>query len=288
MLKILKLLRIKQYIKNIFIFLPMFFSLNLFNSVVFFKTFLGFILFSLVASSIYILNDIKDINEDKIHPVKKNRPIASGEISLLVAIGLMMIMFFIGIIGAYFLNYNFFLILFAYFLMNVLYSLKLKHIAILDIFIISSGFVLRVFAGGFIGNIYCTNWIIIMTFLLALFIAFAKRRDDILLSNGGTFTRKNIDGYNLDFVNTALGIMAAITIVAYLQYTTMAETVIRFNSNYVYLTTVFVLFGFLRYLQITLVENNSGNPSDLIYKDKFLIFTILGWIVSFLYIAYLK
>lgn len=286
MVAFFQLIRIKQYVKNVFIFLPLFFSLNLFNIHLLFNTFLGFVLFSLTASSIYILNDLNDIEEDKVHPSKKMRPIASGTVNINFAIALMVMLFLIGILGAYFLNFNFFLILFTYFLVNVAYSLKLKHIAILDIFIIASGFVLRVFAGGAIGNIHCTNWIIIMTFLLALFIGLAKRRDDILLNNNGISTRKNIDGYNLDFINASMAIMSAITIVAYVQYTLSPETINRFNSSYVYITTVFVLLGFLRYLQIALVENNSGSPSELVLKDKFLILTVVGWIVSFLFIVY--
>lgn len=286
MLKILDLIRVKQYIKNIFIFLPMFFSLNLFDVNLLIKTSIGFALFSMVASSIYILNDIKDIKEDKTHPIKQKRPIASGEIGFKFAILLMLNLLLVGLVGAYFLNLKFFIILSIYFLMNLAYSLKLKHIAILDIFIVSLGFVLRLFAGGAIGNIYCTNWIIIMTFLLALFIALAKRRDDILLNNAGLSTRKNIDGYNLDFVNASLGIITTITLMAYIQYSISIETINRFHSTYVYLTTIFVLLGFLRYLQITLVENNSGSPSDLVLKDKFLILTILSWVISFLLIAY--
>jgi len=286
MFEILKLMRTKQYVKNLFMFLPLFFSLNLFNFGLFFKTFLGFILFSITASSIYILNDINDINEDKNHPDKKERPIASGKISLSKAKLIMIFLLLVGLTGSFLLNLNFFFILIFYFLMNIAYSLKLKHIAIVDIFIIATGFVLRVFAGGVIGEITCSKWIILMTFLLALFIGLAKRRNDILLAVKGLTIRKNIDGYNLDFINSSIIIMGAITIVAYIQYTVSKEVINQFGTDYIYLTTFFVLLGFLRYLQITLVENNSGSPSELLVKDKFLIFSILGWMLSFLFIVY--
>jgi len=286
MFEILKLMRVKQYLKNIFLFLPLFFSFNLFNIELFLKTCIGFVLFSIVASSIYILNDLVDINEDLNHPQKKERPIASGKINLKTAKALSVVLFLVGITGAFLLNHYFFVILMIYYLINVAYSLKLKHITIVDVFIIATGFVLRVFAGGAIGNIFCSRWIIIMTFLLALFIGFAKRRDDILLTRNGLTTRKNIDGYNLDFINTSMGIMTAIIIVAYIQYTVAPETINRYSSDYVYLTTFFVLLGFLRYLQITLVENHSGNPTEIVLTDRFLIFSIIGWISSFMLVAY--
>lgn len=193
--EILKLLRPHQYIKNLFVFAPLFFSFNfVLNDVI--NTFIVFILFSLIASSIYVLNDYMDIEEDKQHPKKKFRPLASGKVSKNSAKILFLLLSVISLISAYFLNTNLFLVLIIYFILNVAYSLKLKHITIVDIFIIATGFVLRLFAGASVIENQLSMWIIIMTFLLALFLAVAKRRDNVVLASQGKETRKNIDGYN--------------------------------------------------------------------------------------------
>jgi 4-hydroxybenzoate polyprenyltransferase len=168
-----------------------------------------------------------------------------------------------------------------YFLLNLAYSVRLKHIPIVDIFFIATGFVLRVFAGAFATNIPPSMWIIIMTFLLALFMALAKRRDDVLLTSQGRATRKNIDGYNLEFVNAAMSVMSAVIIGSYIQYTVSEEVVQRLGTHYLYLTSVFVILGIMRYMQITFVQGASGSPTTIFLKDRFLQLTILLWLLSF-------
>lgn len=282
----LKLLRPHQYLKNLFIFTPIIFGLQISNLELLGKSFIAFIAFSLVASSIYIFNDIKDLEEDKKHPSKKTRPITSGIISIKNGIITMIVLFMTGIGLAFFLNLDFLYILLCYFCMNLLYSLWLKHISIVDISIIATGFVLRVFAGSIVVDIFASEWIIIMTFLLALFLALAKRRDDVLLTTTGEQTRKSIDGYNLEFINASMIIMASIIIVAYIMYTLSPITIEKFSKNELYLTTFFVITGLIRYMQVTFVENNSGSPTNILIKDRFLQLTILLWFTSFIIIIY--
>lgn len=281
---IIKLLRPYQYVKNIFVFAPLFFSFNfVLDDVI--NTFIVFILFSLIASSIYVLNDYMDIEEDKQHPKKKFRPLASGKVSKNSAKILFLLLSVISLISAYFLNTNLFLVLIIYFILNVAYSLKLKHITIVDIFIIATGFVLRLFAGASVTENQLSMWIIILTFLLALFLAVAKRRDDVVLASQGKETRKNIDGYNLEFVNAVMVFMSGVIVVAYILYTVSEEVIRRLNSEYLYLTSFFVILGIMRYMQITFVEQNSGSPTKLILKDRFLQITIFLWLVSFFVIV---
>lgn len=289
MKNLLSLLRIKQYVKNLFIFLPAFFGLRFFDIETLLKDTVAFISFSLIASSIYVLNDILDVESDKKHPTKKNRPIASGKISTKKAIIIMIVLLIAGVGVALTLqNITILYFIGAYLAINILYVFWIKHIGVIDIFAIASGYVIRVLIGGAAGDIHINPWIIIMTFLLALFLGFAKRRDDVLImQNTGKVMRKSINGYNLQFVDSALFITSAITIVAYLMYTISAETIARYNTGDIYVTTLFVLLGILRYLQITIALEKSGSPTEMLYKDRVLQFSILGWIVSFLIILYL-
>jgi len=241
----------------------------------------AFVLFSMVASSIYILNDYMDIEEDKQHPKKQNRPLASGKVSANKAKILMVLLSLSALSIAYAFNEMLFCVLLIYFVLNITYSLKLKHITIIDIFIIAIGFVLRLFAGASVIDNQLSMWIIIMTFLLALFLAIAKRRDDILLANQGKETRKNIDGYNLEFVNAVMVFMSGVIVVAYILYTVSDDVIARFGTHYLFLTTFFVILGIMRYMQLTFVEQNSGNPTKIVLKDRFLQSAILLWLISF-------
>lgn len=279
--EIIKLLRVQHYIKNLFIFLPLLFSLSLADIKDIRDTFVVFVLFSLLASSVYIFNDLLDINEDRAHPTKKNRPLASGSVSKKSAVLLILALSSTSLVISFLLNTTLFGVLLLYFILNIFYSIKLKHIAILDIFIIASGFVLRLFAGSSVADIHLSMWIISMTFLLALFLALAKRRDDVLLSLDGQQTRKNIDGYNLEFVNASMVLMAGVVIVSYIMYTISPAVTARLGTEYLYLTSFFVILGILRYMQITFVEENSGSPTKVVIKDTFLKLTIFFWLISF-------
>lgn len=276
----IKLLRPASYIKNLFIFAPLVFSFNL-SASLYINAAVIFIMFSLIASSIYIFNDLQDVNEDKAHPTKCKRPLASGAIKTRSAKFLFVLLSTIVLLSSYFFNFELFKILCVYFFMNIAYSIKLKHIPIIDISIIATGFVLRIFAGNTILDSPLSMWIIIMTFVLALFLGIAKRRDDVLLSLEGKKTRKNIDGYNLEFVNVLMGLMSGVIIVAYISYTVSPDITSKFKTDYLYLTSFFVILGIMRYMQITFVLQDSGNPVKIVLKDRFLQISIILWLLSF-------
>ncbi len=287
----IKLLRPKDWAKNAFLFLPVFFAGDLFSIAKLKLLLIGFISFSFTASTIYILNDYRDIEDDRKHPVKSKRPLAAGKVkpgaALLIACVLLISAFTIAYVNSH--NYHFILILAVYFLMNLGYSMGLKNVSILDIMIIAAGFVLRLKAGGYIAEVEVSPWLTLMVLLLSLFMAIAKRRDDILLKlETGTDMRRSVKGYNLDFLNTLLSLFSAIITVTYIMYTLSPRTYERLQSFHLYYTSIFVIAGLMRYLQISLVLNKAGSPTELLYKDFFLQSTIALWMASFYMILYLK
>ena len=285
---IFTIIRPKQYIKNIFILLPLFFAGQITNTELLVNALVAFVAFSLSASAVYILNDYKDIKEDRKHPKKKFRPLASGSISKNIALSLMIILLIIGFTLMATISTKALVILSIYVILNIGYSLKLKRIALLDVTIIAIGFVLRLFVGSFAYEIPLKIWIVIMTFLLALFMALAKRRDDVLIFiKSGSKMRKSIDGYNMQLIDGAMLVMASIVIVSYILYTTSQEIIEKFQSENLYLTTLFVIFGVMRYLQLTIVEKNSGSPTEIILKDTIMQINLVLWISSFVWIIYL-
>jgi 4-hydroxybenzoate polyprenyltransferase len=248
----------------------------------------AFISFSLAASAIYIYNDYNDIDDDKLHPKKKYRPLASGAITISQAIALIGLLISSAFLIAFTFTPEAIPILAAYILMNILYCVWLKHVAIIDITIIAVGFVLRLFIGSAVTDTPLSMWIVVMTFMLALFMALAKRRDDVLIFNlTGKKMRKVVDGYNIDFLNMSMAIIASVIIVAYTIYTTTAAAIARVGSQHLYITTIFVVIGIMRYLQITFVLEESGSPTHILLKDRFLQITLLGWIATFGWLLYL-
>lgn len=283
----LKLIRINHWIKNLYVFAPIFFSGQIANSEKLLQSLYAFFIFSFAASSIYILNDILDVEDDKAHPEKKDRPIASGKVSKSAAYILFLLLLSASLTGAFFVNIQLLLIIIGYVSLNIFYSLKLKQIAILDVTIIAVGFVLRVFAGGESSGILVSHWLIIMTFLISLFLALAKRRDDLIIEDEtGTVMRKSIKGYNKEFIQSAISILCGALIVSYILYVTSAEVVSRFNNKNIYYSTLFVILGILRYLQLSMVKNKSGSPTKIMYKDLFTQLVIAGWILFFIVYIY--
>jgi len=286
-----KLLRPKHWAKNLFLFIPSFFAGQFFSSSRMGELITGFFAFCCFASSVYIINDCRDIAEDRRHPVKSRRPLASGEVKKSFAIALSIGLLILGTALAYIAdpNFKFLFIAGIYFFMNLTYSLGMKNIAILDILILSTGFVLRAKGGAILARVDISEWLVIMTFLLALFLAIAKRRDDLLLKGTtGTDMRKSMSGYNQGFLDTMLGLFSAIIIVAYINYTVSPETIIRLGTYRLYYTSLFVIAGVMRYLQITFVLKKSGSPTEILFKDFFIQVTIILWVISFFVILYLK
>lgn len=288
---ILRLTRPKQWIKNMFVFIPMFFGGELFDLHSVWLAVLTFFAFSLVASSIYCYNDIVDVDADRHHPVKCLRPIASGEVSIRLGYILMTLTFCLGMgillmLPPEVMSPVMAVIVF-YYVLNLAYCSKLKQFAILDVCIVAFGFVLRILAGGFACELALSNWIVIMTFLLTLFMSFAKRRDDVLRMNStGEAPRKNTVRYNLTFINQAITITASVTLVCYIMYCVSPEVSERFDTPYLYLTFVFVLLGLLRYIQIAVVDEKSGDPTKIILHDHFSQIIVVAWILSFLLMIY--
>lgn len=283
----LQLMRIHQWVKNFFIFLPLFFSFKMDHIPLLIADLWAFVGFCVIASSIYIINDWNDIAADRLHPEKRNRPLASGAINKkeaslmilsLVAVGVSVYIFVLG-------NYIALALLVSYFILNIFYSLRLKHIPVIDISIVAIGFVIRIFIGGVVTDTPLSRWIVVMTFLLAIFLALGKRRDDVVIyERTGDKVRKNVDGYNIPFLNVAIVVVAAVMMVAYIMYTISQEVTER-NGDNLYLTSFFVFVGLFRYLQIIFVEERSGNPTLIFLKDNFIRIIIILWIISFFVIT---
>ncbi|MFV0146885.1 UbiA prenyltransferase family protein [Empedobacter falsenii] len=282
----LKLMRVNQWVKNLFVFLPLFFSGNLFNIDLLIESFYGFLIFSFVASSIYIINDYVDIEKDKKHPEKKNRPLASGKISKQNAF----ILFLVLLVLTCFLLWTFGTLQVAilvgiYFLMNIAYSFKLKQVAILDVMIIAFGFLLRVFVGGYMTGILVSDWTILLVFDLALILALGKRRGELVNAELEGVTRKSLDGYNLNFLNSALAITCTVAVICYMMFILSPETQSKFH-HYIIYTFVFVFAAVLRYLQQTFVYAKTESPTKLIFKDHFIQLLIVMWGISYVLLIY--
>ena len=285
----LKLLRPKDWAKNLFLYLPLFFSGDVFNLIKLFDVFEGFVAFCCIASSIYIINDYADIENDRMHPEKRNRPLASGKAKPTIALAISAFLIISGFLIAYHQGNRFFSLVGIYFSLNIAYSFGLKNIPILDIIIIAIGFSLRIRSGGAIAAVEVTIWMNIMVFLLALFMAIGKRRDDVLLTlSSGVNMRKAIEGYTLDFLNTLLALISAVMIVSYFMYTVSDRVIERHETNRLYLTSLFVMAGIMRYLQIIYVNADSGSPTKILYKDRFIQISLLLWMISFYVILYIK
>jgi 4-hydroxybenzoate polyprenyltransferase len=283
----IRLARPQHYIKNGLLFLPLFFGYQLTNISSLIYVFLACVSFSFAASSQYVLNDIRDSKEDSRHPIKSERPIACGKIRHVHAYFFCFVLALASLlIGIVLLNLSFVMTLGAYFVLNICYSYYLKHIAIVDIVCITISYVLRVLAGALVIGIAPSHWIILMTFLLALFIVLAKRRDDLIFAMSGQNTRKCIEHYNFEFVSGAMMIMASVTIVSYILYTLSPEVIEKHGTNNLYITTFWVIIGFLRYMQLTFVYEKSGDPIVIILKDTFLQMVIFLWILTFAILLY--
>jgi 4-hydroxybenzoate polyprenyltransferase len=283
----LRLLRPQQWVKNFFVLLPSFFAGRVLDYTIYRELLLAFVSFSLVSSAVYILNDYNDIDHDRMHPVKRYRPLADGSANKNVSFVLMILLFAVGVGVSFLLDRGFLWMLMLYIVINIAYTFGLKHISIVDIFLVSAGFLIRVYAGGFAASIPVSHWLALMIMLLALFLTLAKRRDDLVNTNvDGTIMRKSSRKYNMVFVNSCLVLFAGIIIVSYIMYTVSAEVVDRFNSEWLYATVIFVIAGLMRYLQITFVEERTGNPSQILVTDGFIITCILGWIMMFYIIIY--
>lgn len=286
---ILKLIRVHHWIKNIAVLLPTFFAgeaLNVLTDNRIIELIYLFIAFCVTSSIIYVINDSVDAGKDKLHPTKCKRPIASGFFSKRDGLIIVAVLLVIDIFLFLILEDSKWFVL-AYFALNIAYSFKLKNIAIVDVTCISLGFLLRILAGGVAAMVVVSQWMIIIVFLLSISIAFAKRRDDLIIKKDGEELRKSQAGYNLAFIDAAKGISFSVTLVCYIMYSISDDVVARIGSDYVYSTSLFVFLGIIRYLQISIVRNNSGSPIKVLSKDLFMQFIIVSWVLLFSFLIYI-
>ncbi len=281
------LLRPAQWLKNLLLLAPVFFAGQAFRYDAWIPLLIGITVFCLTASSIYILNDYFDAELDRQHPLKRNRPLASGAVSVRPAIALAIFLMAVSFTIALWLNDSFAILIAFYALINLAYSYKLKHIPILDISLLSSGFIIRILAGGWLTDVAVSKWILIMTFLSSLFIGLAKRRDDLVQEGvSGKTVRPAMDGYNAEFLQSAMSICASVLIVAYILFTVIDDPSKKIHQENLYFTAVFVILSVLRYLQLCLVEKKSGNPVKVFSSDYFLQLNLLLWLISFAWLLY--
>lgn len=291
MKNIIRLTRPSHWVKNMFVFLPLFFGGAFTDICLLADTVLAFLAYSFAASAIYCYNDIIDVEDDRRHSVKCHRPIASGAVSVSAAyviMGVMIVLSAAMVIAVGSRSGALAIVIAIYFLMDIAYCRLLKRFAIVDVIILSVGFVLRVLAGSMATGIIPSQWLVLMTFLLTLLLALAKRRDDVLLmSRTGEAPRHNTHRYNMTFINQSITVTAAVTLVCYIMYTLSPEVTARIHFPYLYLTTIFVIAGLMRYMQLTAVDERSGDPTRLLLEDRFLQVIIALWAFSFFVIIYL-
>lgn len=286
---LLKTMRPRQWTKNVFVFAALVFDRQLTNPAAVWRTFLGFVLFCLLSSIVYIINDVADVQADRMHPVKRNRPVASGVLPANVAIATAVLLLLIVIPLSYLLSPQFALIALAYFLINLAYSHWFKHVPVIDVMFIAAGFVLRVGAGVTLIVVErFSPWLYVVTTLFALYIGFGKRRAELVLLNDGSNSpspRRVLDGYTIPFLDQIIMIVSSTTIVAYSLYTFSAPNLP--DSHVMMLTIPFVLYGIFRYLYLIQVKGEGGAPEDLLLSDRPLQAAILLWGLSVLAIFYI-
>jgi len=280
-------LRPRQWVKNVFLFVGLVFSQNLFQIDLFIKVCEGFLVFCLAASSIYVFNDIHDRESDRRHPEKYRRPLAQGSLLVSEAYMVSMVLAAVALMLAFMMDRTFLLILLAYFVLNLAYSLKIKQVVILDIMFIASGFVLRILAGTTLAEVNPSDWLVICTITLSLFLGFSKRRNELVLmgENAGT-QRKVLKEYSIHFLDQMISMVTACTVMSYILYTVSPETVGRFETKNLMFSIPFALFGVFRYLYLIYLKKKMGDPIDLILKDFPFLLNILLWISAVMIIIY--
>lgn len=280
--EILVSMRPKQWYKNLVIFIGIAFSLNLFNFNLWITVISAFIIFCLLSGSIYLINDVLDIENDRKHPKKCKRPLPSGELKPYQAILSAVLFIIISLIWSYLINVPFLLTAISYFILIMVYSLFLKHFIIVDILIISSGFVLRAIAGALAIDVMVSAWLIICTFLLALFLALSKRRQELaLLGEDAGKHRQSLEGYSTNMMDQMIVITTSILIMSYSLYT-------FFSGNMLLMITIpFAFYGIFRYLLLIHSENMGGEP-EMLFKDKGMLSSIILWVIIVVVVLYLK
>jgi len=286
---LLKAMRPAQWTKNFFVFAAIIFAQRFFDLLFLVKASKAFILFCLLSGGLYIFNDLRDRNEDRSHPKKSQRPIARGEISLTEGLAAFIALSTVSLVAAFFLHRTFFLVVCIYFFLQLGYSLKLKQVVILDIFVIAAGFVIRVIAGAVVIDVPISSWLLICASLLSLFLAMSKRRHElVLLENRAIEHRPILKEYSAYLLDQMMAVVTASTLIAYCLYTISEETVAKFGTRNLVWTSGFVLYGIFRYLYLVHQKGKGGSPEEIVLQDKPLLLNIILWIGAILFILYLR
>ena len=288
LLAAIKLIRPKQWLKNGFVFAPLVFAKELFQPEPVLLTFRTFAMFCLTASMVYIINDSIDVEADRAHPKKKNRPLAAGTISIPAAYGIFAVLLVLDVFLAIGMPDKFLLLLGTYFLMNLAYTFKLKEVFLLDVFIIAAGFMLRVLGGAYAISVYVSSWLILCTLFISLFLGFAKRRGEIaaMQAAGAMSERKVLQHYRFAVLDQFLTITAAGTVISYALYTVAPRTVTVFGTDKLIYTTVFVMYGVFRYMHLIHTTEAVENPAAVVTTDFPIIANVLLWVASCVVLIY--
>lgn len=283
-----KTMRPHQWIKNIFVLAPVFFAKDFFRAELLLRAAGAFVTFCFLASAIYTINDLADVEADRAHPVKRNRPIASGRFPIPAARVLAVVLVVGSLTGAFLLGpIEFFATAAAYFVLNLAYSFGLKKIAYLDVGCIAAGFVLRVMGGGFAVHIQVSWYLFACTALLALFLGFGKRRHELAhAAHTGKKTRSSLRAYSPRALTVALGLTATATVITYAAYTIDPATVEQFNSRWLWLTTPFTIFGVIRFLQLMAGRPKAESPTQEMLRDTVFVINLIVWALVAFVIVY--
>lgn len=285
----LRLIRVQSWIKNLFLVAPLIFSFNLFNTDLYGKLLAAFLAFCFLSSTVYVFNDLIDMESDKLHPRKKNRPLPSGKVNRQAAVfaGVACIVL-AAVLSMVVDSRAFIYALLCYLAINIAYILKLKQLSLVDCFCIACGFVIRVLAGCYAIDVIPSDWIIVVTFFLALFLAFNKRKSElVLLDKNSQHHRIALSGYSIKTLDVYIYLCAAICITAYLMYTLTSNSIPVNLHNPLKYSAFFVVFGLFRYIQINDVEKaEDGDPTVVFYKDRYLQIAILLWAAYTSYVIY--
>ena len=283
----LKLMRLHQWIKNLILFAALLFGKKLMDPTLLGKNILAFLLFSLVASGQYVLNDYLDRKEDSLHPEKKHRPIASGKINANVALTITAGLLPAALLGSYLLDPMFFFLTAFYLGFNILYSKYLKHLVILDVMSISIGFVIRAIAGAVVVGVHFSSWLILCTFMLSLFWGFSKRSGELTILEGGAGKhRKILEEYSVSFLDLMLGIVASMTLMSYLMYSISPYAVENLGTDKLVYTVPLVVYAIFRSLYIVYIKNMGHNPTKAILTDMSVLVAGIIWVVMIILLAY--
>lgn len=282
----IRILRLSDWLKNIFVFVPLVFSKHLFHTDYILTVASGFIAFSIASGMVYVFNDIIDADRDRLHPLKKDRPVASGELNKSRAAFLLFVLFIIVLLFTILLNNKFILIIWTYILINLLYTLYLKKIVIADIFSIASGFLLRVVSGAVIIDVDLSNWLILTTIFLSLFLAVMKRRVEFASIPDPSIQRVVLKDYSLPFIDMIAAVTSTCVVISYAFYSVAERTIKAFGSDEFVFTTLFVIFGIFRYMFIAIKKNKGENVIEAILNDLPMTINLILYIFVSLYIIY--